>query len=154
MPNLSDILTPGRTLCKAQGVSKKRLFETVAKLISDDQETLPYTEVFTQLIAREKLGSTGLGNGIAIPHSRVDNCQAPLGSLITLDEPIDFDAPDNAPVDVLFVLLVPGEAQQQHLDILAEIARLFSQSAFCTALREAGDATSLHRVATTWADSY
>ena len=148
MQALSEILTPGRTLCHAPGVSKKRLFETIAGIISADQESLSTKSVFDQLIAREKLGSTGLGQGIAIPHCRVGNCLRPLGALVTLAEPIDFDAPDDQPVDLLFVLLVPEEANQQHLDILAEVARLFSQSGFCNTLRATADSQALYDIAT------
>ncbi|MCB1677776.1 MAG: PTS IIA-like nitrogen regulatory protein PtsN [Halioglobus sp.] len=148
MQTLSDILTPGRTVCCAPGVSKKRLFETIARIISEDQPTLTYDEVFDHLIAREKLGSTGLGQGIAIPHCRVESCPDPLGTLLTLQDPIDFDAPDDQPVDLLFVLLVPGEANQQHLDILAHVARLFSRADFCQRLREARDNRQLYDIAT------
>lgn len=148
MQPLDQILTPARTVCHAPGSSKKKLFETIAAIISDDQASLPQEEVFSQLIAREKLGSTGLGQGIAIPHCRVDNCTHPLGTLVTLAEPIDFDAPDDQPVDLLFVLLVPTEANQQHLDILAGIARLFSQKEFCARLRAATDSAELFAVAT------
>lgn len=147
MPFLTEILTPGRTVCHAPGVSKKRLFETIAHIISEDQPSLSYDEVFAQLIAREKLGSTGLGQGIAIPHCRMDACPKPLGTLLTLDQPIDFDAPDEQPVDLLFVLLVPGEADQQHLDILANVARLFSQEGFCSKLRAATDQRQLYETA-------
>jgi PTS system nitrogen regulatory IIA component len=151
MPStLTDILTPGRTVCHAAGGSKKRLFETIARLISEDQPALPYPEIFSHLIARERLGSTGLGKGIAIPHCRINHCPRPLGSLLTLEEAIAFDAPDGQPVDLLFVLLVPEEAQQEHLDILAHVAGLFSQDAFCQALRQAGDADALYRAATGW----
>jgi PTS system nitrogen regulatory IIA component len=150
MQTLSTLLTPGRTVCKAPGVSQKRIFETAARIISDDQISLPYELVFSRLIAREKLGSTGLGKGIAIPHCRVNNCTHAMGTLITLDKPIDFDAPDSIAVDTLFVLLVPEEAQQQHLDILAEIARLFSQDNFCRQLRSAQDAATLFSTATSW----
>ncbi len=150
MQTLSALLTPGRTVCQAPGVSQKRLFETAARTISDDQISLTYELVFSRLIAREKLGSTGLGNGIAIPHCRVNNCTHAMGTLITLDNPIDFDAPDGIAVDMLFVLLVPEEAQQQHLDILAEIARLFSQDNFCRQLRSAQDAETLFSTATSW----
>ena len=148
MQDLSDILTPGRTVCHAPGVSKKRLFETIAGIISEDQPSLTYDEVFDHLIAREKLGSTGLGRGIAIPHCRVDNCPDPLGTLLTLQEPIDFDAPDDQPVDLLFTLLVPAGAHQQHLDILANIAQLFSRAEFCRQLREANDNQRLYDLAT------
>lgn len=145
---MKDILTPARTLCRAPGVSKKRLFETIAGVISEDQPALVYDEVFSLLIAREKLGSTGLGQGIAIPHCRVDACPEPLGTLVTLEQAIDFDAPDEQPVDLLFVLLVPGEAHQQHLDILANVARLFSQPDFCQQLRSAPDSEALFELAT------
>ncbi len=147
---LTEILSPGRTVCRAPGVSKKRLFETIARMISEDQPSLSYEDLFDHLIAREKLGSTGLGEGIAIPHCRVENCSYPLGSLVTLDTPIDFDAPDEQGVDLIFALLVPQEAQQQHLDILAAIAGLFRQPDFCKALRQASDSGELHRIATTW----
>ena len=147
MQPLTDILTPARTVCHAPGSSKKKLFETLAEIISNDQLSLPQDEVFDQLIAREKLGSTGLGNGIAIPHCRVGNCTQPLGTLVTLAEPIEFDSPDDAPVDLLFVLLVPEEAHQQHLDILAGIARLFSDTQFCERLRAAVDSAELFRIA-------
>ena len=150
MQALAPILTPGRTLCRAPGVSKKRLFDTIARLISEDQLSLPQIDIFNQLIAREKLGSTGLGQGIAIPHCRVENCTHPLGSLITLEEPIDFDAPDEQPVDLLFVLLVPQEAHQAHLDILAGVAGLFRQDEFCRQLRAARSAGDLYTTATTW----
>lgn len=145
---LAEILSPQRTVCKVPGLSKKRLFETIARIIGEDQSSLVYEDVFAQLIAREKLGSTGLGQGIAIPHCRVDACQQPLGTLLTLEEAIDFDAPDDQPVDLLFALLVPGEAHQQHLDILANVARLFSQPSFCARLRAARDNAALFEAAT------
>ncbi len=147
MTFLTEILTPERTVCHAPCVSKKRLFETVARIFSEDHPALHYDEVFALLIAREKLGSTGLGHGIAIPHCRVDACPQPAGALITLEQAIDFDAPDDQPVDLIFALLVPGEAHQQHLDILANVARLFSQGSFCQQLRAAGDDRALYDVA-------
>lgn len=147
MPDLSEILTPERTVCCAPGVSKKRLLETIAKIVSEDQPYLIYANVLDQLTAREKLGSTGMGQGIAIPHCRVGECVEPLGTLLTLEEPIPFDAPDDQPVDLLFILLVPKEAHQQHLDILADIARLFSQADVCKRLRAARDNRSLYNIA-------
>jgi PTS system nitrogen regulatory IIA component len=141
------VLAPGRTLCHAPGTSKKRLFETIARLISENQASLPYDDVLDHLIAREKLGSTGLGGGIAIPHCRISNCDRPLGTLVTVEEPIDFDAPDDQAVDLLFVLLVPEEANQEHLDTLARIARVLSEADFCEQLRAAGDAEALYALA-------
>jgi nitrogen PTS system EIIA component len=150
MQELAEILTPGRTACRIPGVSKKRLFETLAKIINQDQVSLPYSLVLSSLISREKLGSTGLGLGIAIPHCRIDNCTHAMGVLVTLEEAIDFDAPDSKPVDILFVLLVPQEAEQKHLDILASIAGLFSQDEFCSAIRSAKDTESLYSTAVNW----
>ncbi|MFT5709958.1 MAG: PTS system nitrogen regulatory IIA component [Halioglobus sp.] len=150
MQTLNDILTLGRTVCKAPGVSQKKLFETAAHVISDDKKSLSYELIFSSLLAREKLGSTGLGKGIAIPHCRVNKCDQAIGTLVTLQEPINFDAPDDQAVDILFILLVPEEAQQQHLDILAGIARLFSQDDFCSQLRSASNAQELYTTATHW----
>jgi len=147
MNALSEILTPARTVCDAPGISKKRLFETIARIVCDDQHNLPYDEVLDQLIAREKLGSTGLGQGIAIPHCRVSECAEPIGTLLTLEQPIPFDAPDDQPVDLLFVLLVPTAAHQQHLDILAMVARLFNQADLCQRLRAAKDDRALYDIA-------
>ncbi len=144
---IQDILTLERTVCHARGGSKKRLFETIAGIASDDQPALLYDDVLDHLIAREKLGSTGLGQGIAIPHCRVEQVTQPLGILLSLDEPIAYDAPDELPVDLFFVLLVPLEGEQVHLDILAELARLFSQAEFCTGLRNAQDAAGLFEFA-------
>ncbi|MDO8861358.1 PTS IIA-like nitrogen regulatory protein PtsN [Haliea sp. E1-2-M8] len=150
MQVLSELLSPGRTVCRAPGSSKKRLFETLSRVISEDNPGLADSDIFAQLIARERLGSTGLGAGIAIPHCRIANCSEPIGCLATLEEAIDFDAPDDIPVDILFVLLVPEQAHQAHLDILARIARLFSQSDFCAQLRSAPDAEALYQRATGW----
>ena len=148
MHPLATLLTPERTACQVPGLSKKRLFESLARIISDDQLSLSYDEVFSHFIAREKLGSTGLGEGIAIPHCRIGNCSQPTGALLTLAEPIDFDSPDNQPVDLVFALLVPEEAHQQHMDTLAGLARLFSQASFCDALRAARSAEELFKIAT------
>ena len=147
MAALRDILTPARTACQIAGVSKKRLFETIARVVCDDIKHLDYDDVLDHLIAREKLGSTGLGDGIAIPHCRAESCTAPLGALLSLAEPIPFEAPDEQPVDLLFVLLVPEEAHQEHLDLLAEVARMFSDHEFCKALRAAPNSQALFDLA-------
>ncbi len=150
MQTLTSILSPERTRSRASGGSKKRLFEKISQLISEDQPALPEADVLAQLIARERLGSTGFGNGIAIPHCRIDHLSEPLGSLVTLDEAIEFDAPDNQPVDLLFVLLVPEGEDQAHLDILAHIAGLFAQEAFCEALRDTRSDEELFQMASNW----
>ena len=147
MFELRTLLTPGRTLCKAPGLSKKRLFESAANLISDNHPELRASDVFSALLGREKLGSTALGEGIAIPHCRVSQCPEAIGSLITLQEPIDFDAPDRQPVDILFVLLVPEEADQEHLEILSGLAGLLINPEFSQGLRNAETNEELHRFA-------
>lgn len=144
---IKDILTPQRTLCGASGSSKKRVLENIAQFICEDLQALNTFEVFDSLVAREKLGSTGLGAGIAIPHCRIEQCDQVIGSLITLDDAIDFDAIDNAPVDVLFVLLVPSEAHQEHLNVLKSLAESFSDPDFCNALRGASDNQQLYELA-------
>jgi len=147
MQNLKQILAPQRTVSRAPGSSKKRLFETIAEIISRDQPALAYDLVLDRLTERENLGSTGLGQGIAIPHCRLAECPRPLGTLISLAEPVGFDAPDDQPVDLLFALLVPTEGHQEHLDILADIARRFSQGSFCQQLRAAPDDQALFEAA-------
>lgn len=134
---LDTILSPGRTLCGAPGISKKRTLENIAQFICEDIPTLNANDLFDSLVARERLGSTGLGNGIAIPHSRMKNCNKIIGSLIKLERPVDFDAIDSEPVDVLFVLLVPEEATDDHLKVLSELAQRFSNPDFCNHLRQA-----------------
>jgi PTS system nitrogen regulatory IIA component len=147
MPELREVLSSSRTLCGAQGFSKKRLFETVAGLISSDQPGLSADDIYAALLAREKLGSTALGEGIAIPHCRLQGCEQAVGALITLAEPIEFDAPDGRGVDLLFVLLVPEEGHQEHLNLLSSLAGLLSREDFCKALRGAPDGNALYRAA-------
>jgi PTS system nitrogen regulatory IIA component len=147
MFNLNLILSPERSLCRAPGISKKRMVETAASFICEDQSTFESSEVYTKLLARERLGSTALGDGIAIPHCRISNCESSVGTLITLADGIDYDAPDGGTVDILFLLLVPEEAQQEHLNILAGLAQLLSQQAFCQSLRAASSNEELYRAA-------
>ena len=147
MFELNSLLNPRRTRCAVPGVSKKRFFETAASFITDDCTELQHSEVYNKLLARERLGSTALGDGIAIPHCRISNCESAIGTLITLDEGIDFDAPDSKPVDILFMLLVPEEAEQEHLNILAGLAQLLGNADFCADLRAARSDEELYRAA-------
>ena len=115
-------------------LSKKRVFERAAEAMGAALDLSSET-IYRALLAREKLGSTAIGEGIAIPHCRMEDCEKPCGVIVTLDEPTDFDAPDDDYVDLLFALVVPAEATQDHLNLLAGLARLFSQQDFCDALR-------------------
>lgn len=144
---LATILTPARCLCRAPGTSKKRVLENISQFIGEQVEQLDADELFANLLARERLGSTGLGGGIAIPHCRLKQLDRVIGALITLEQPIDFEAIDDKPVDLLFTLVVPEQATQEHLNTLAALAELFSQPGFCQRLREAETAAALYAAA-------
>ena len=146
MIRLESILTPGRSLVNVPGGSKKRVLEQIANLIGTDVPGLEKQEVYESLIAREKLGSTGFGNGIAIPHCRLKGCADPVSALLHLDAPIDFDAIDGAPVDLLFVLLVPEAATDAHLELLRQIASMLDRKDVRDRLRAADSSAALYQV--------
>ena len=138
---IADILTPERTRC-CQGVgSKKRALSILSELCAGSDEHA--RTLFDCLLAREKLGSTGLGFGVAVPHGRTRATDHAIGSLILLDRAIDFDASDNQPVDILFGLFVPEESTQAHLKLLSQLAKVFSQPGARESLRKAGSAQML-----------
>ena len=144
---LNSILSPGRTHCGVPGSSKKRVLENIAHAISEDTPSLSPQLLFDNLVARERLGSTGLGHGIAIPHCRIKDCDQILGTLVKLEEAVDFDSIDSNPVDLLFVLLVPEQAHDEHLKVLAKIAEMFNDENFCQQLRSADNSESLYSLA-------
>lgn len=146
---VEDILTPERCHSRLSGVSKKRVLTIISELLAQDKPALNANTVFNALMAREQLGSTGLGNGIAIPHCRAPRCPGIIGMLITLDEPIDFDAIDGKPVDILFVLIVPEEETDEHVRTLANLAELLSDEDFCYTLRHTQDSEDLYHIAIT-----
>lgn len=133
--NLEELLTPELTFCNIQGASKKRLLEKSAELIAGKVEHTNASQIFEALISREQLGSTGIGNGIAIPHCRIPRLQKIIGCLLKLQQPVDFDAIDNQPVDLLFLLLVPENTLEGHLEALRAIAENFSNADYCSKLR-------------------
>jgi len=147
---LEDILSPERCHCRLAGVSKKRLLTNISQLVAENTTELGAGEVFNALMAREQLGSTGLGNGIAIPHCRVSQCQDIICMLITLDSAIDFDALDGKPVDLLFVLLVPEQKTDDHVKTLAGLAALFNDEDFCYTIRHTQDSEDLYNIAVTF----
>jgi PTS system nitrogen regulatory IIA component len=146
MIRIENILTPGRSRANVSGGSKKRVLEQIANLIGEQVADLDSQTVFESLVAREKLGSTGFGNGIAIPHCRLKGCASPVSALIRLDAAIDFDAIDGAPVDLLFVLLVPEAATDEHLELLRQIASMLDRTDVRERLRKAGDGDELYQV--------
>ena len=147
---LEEILTPERCLCSIDGVSKKRILKKISELVSENYSALEAGEVFNALMAREQLGSTGLGNGIAIPHCRVAPCKQIIGALITLEKPIDFDAVDGKPVDLLFALVVPEEKTDEHVKTLGGLATLFNDEDFCYTLRHTHDSEDLYNITITY----
>ena len=129
--------------------SKKRVFEQ-AGLLFENNQGIGRSTVFDSLFAREKLGSTGLGQGVAIPHGRIKGLKEAVGAFLRLAAPVQFDAPDGKPVSLLFVLLVPEQATEQHLQILSELAQMFSDRAFREQLAAAADADAIHALFTGW----
>lgn len=146
MIRLENILTPGRSLVNVPGGSKKRVLEQIANLVARELPGLDGQDIFESLVAREKLGSTGFGNGIAIPHCRLPGCVSPISALLRLDAPVDFDAIDGAPVDLLFVLLVPEAATDEHLELLRQIASMLDRSEVREQLRHAQSSDRLYQV--------
>jgi PTS system nitrogen regulatory IIA component len=129
--------------------SKKRVFEQAGVMFENNQG-IGRSTVFDSLFAREKLGSTGLGQGVAIPHGRIKGLKEAVGAFLRLAAPVQFDSPDGKPVNLLFVLLVPEQATEQHLQILSELAQMFSDRSFRDQLAAAADAASIHALFTGW----
>lgn len=132
---ISEILSPDRIQFDSSATSKKAALETLSNLIANDSPELTQFEVFDSLINRERLGSTGLGHGVAIPHGRIDHENKTLGAFIRVQTPVDYDAIDKQPVDILFALLVPQESTDEHLQILSQLAEKFSNEEFLEKLR-------------------
>ena len=127
------------------GGSKKRVLEYIAQLIAADLPDIDENTLLESLVAREKLGSTGFGNGIAIPHCRLIGCTTPISAAVHLATAVDFDAIDDEPVDLLFVLLVPEQATDEHLELLRQIASMFEQEEVRERLRNAADGDALYQ---------
>ncbi len=149
MSQIAELLPPSTILLDLDAPSKARLFESVGELFERNQR-LARRLVVDSLAAREKLGSTGLGQGVAIPHGRIKGLTAAQGAFVRLASPIAFDAPDGKPVAQIFVLLVPEHATEQHLQLLSELAQMFSERAFRERLAGAADPASLHALFAAW----
>ena len=149
MTLVSKILSLSHVSVDLQASSKKRLFEQ-AGLLFENLDGIAKNLVFDSLFAREKLGSTGLGQGVAIPHGRIKGLKDALGAFVRLAQPVPFDAPDGNPVNLVFVLLVPEKATEKHLQILSELAQMFSDKALREAMIHAPDAVALHALIAAW----
>ena len=149
MNRLASILSPAQVLAHVEVTSKKRAFEE-AGLLFENLHGLSRALVTDSLFSRERLGSTGLGHGVAIPHGRIKGLKAPMAAVFQLANPIGFDAPDDQVVGLLIFLLVPEAATQKHLEILSEIAELLSDAELRERLLASTDALQLHGLIAGW----
>ena len=147
MSLIGEILPLSHIVLDLEVSSKKRLFEEAAQLLENEAE-LPNTNVFDCLFAREKLGSTGLGQGVAIPHGRHAGVSQATGAFIRIREPIGFDAPDGKPVSLVFILLVPENATGEHLEVLSKLAGKFSQKSIRESLMTVSSAEEVRAILT------
>ena len=146
--HIGDILPVGHIELKHSTTSKKRLLEDLAGMFAGETRELDASTIFTTLIDREKLGSTGIGSGVALPHGRIDGLTDTLAIFMTLAEPLDYDAADNQPVDMVFALLVPEHATEAHLQLLARLAGLFRDPALRAALLQCRTPDEAHDLLT------
>ena len=149
MNRLAAILTASNVLVNVDASSKKRAFEQ-AGLLFENNHSIARALVTDNLFARERLGSTGLGHGVAIPHGRIKGLKQPQAAVVRLQQPIGFDAPDDEPVSLLIFLLVPEAATQRHLEILSEIAEMLSDRELREKLKTEADAAAVHRLIAAW----
>lgn len=140
---ISDLLSPERIRFDVHSSSKKRLLEMISQELARNSDSLSKREIFESLVARERLGSTGLGKGVAIPHGRVKGSDTVEASFIRLKKPLPYDAVDGEPVDLLFAMTVPEQCNEDHLKLLARIAELFSDPELLENLRQAENSGTL-----------
>lgn len=152
MTHFSQILPATNVVLDLECSSKKRAFEQ-AGLIFENNCGIARSTVSDNLFARERLGSTGLGHGVAVPHGRIRGLKAPLAAFVRLSEPIPFESPDGEPVRLLIFLLIPDNVTQQHLEILSEIAEMFSDKAFRSAMTDEPDPGALYARLVSWQPS-
>lgn len=151
--NPAELLTPDRVRCGAELSSKKRVLEALGELLEPEEggpSEPTAQQVFESLIGRERLGSTGLGKGVALPHARAAGIERPVAALMTLRQPVAFDAIDHQPVDVVLALLVPEQSVDEHLRILSSLAELFSDTELCERLRQCTSAQELYHELESW----
>ena len=149
MNRLAAILPASTVLVDGDASSKKRVFEH-AGLLFENNHSISRAAVTDNLFARERLGSTGLGHGVAIPHGRIKGLKNPLAAVLRVQQPIGFDAPDDEPVTLLIFLLVPEAATQRHLEILSEIAEMLSDRELRERLKTEPEAATVHRLIADW----
>jgi len=147
---ISKVLPPENVILDADSTSKKRVFERAGVLFENTQK-IARSQVFDSLFAREKLGSTGLGHSVAIPHGRIKGLRDAVAAFVKTQALIPFDAPDGQPVNLIFVLLVPERATDLHLQLLGELAQMFSDKTFREQIQNSNDVAVIHQLFTNWA---
>ncbi len=146
---VSRLLPLNHVLLDLDVSSKKRLFEQIGLLFENSRQ-IPRSRVFDSLFDREKLGSTGLGYGVAIPHGRIKTLKEPVCAFVRTAAPIAFESPDGQPVNLVFAMMVPEHANETHLELLSELAQMFSDAALREALAATPDIQAAHRLITEW----
>lgn len=147
---LTQLISKDSVVCNADVSSKKRALEFLAELLAKASASADAFDIFQHLTEREKLGSTSLGHGVAIPHARTSGSDRAIGAFIKLEQGIDFDSPDNEPTDLLFALMVPEHYTDEHLEILSGLASRFSDATLCQNLRSSKTSTELYDRLTGW----
>ena len=142
---ISALLSPQKIFIDTEVSSKKKLLELIAN-ITADQTQLSESTIYANLLNRERLGSTGLGQGFAVPHARLPELQNTIGCFFRLKQPVNFESPDNLPVDLVFTIIIPQEATEEHLLILSSLARIFSKSEVCEAIRAAASREEIEKI--------
>jgi PTS system nitrogen regulatory IIA component len=146
---VAQLFSPGDVLLDVELPNKQALFDAVGRLWQE-RHGISASEVVDSLNAREDLGSTGLGQGVAIPHARLKSSSKAIAAFVRPKTPIEFDSPDDKPVNCCFVLLVPAQATEQHLQILAEVAEMLSNEQFRTQLATGKAAADIHQLFANW----
>ena len=142
---ISALLSPQKIFIDTEVSSKKKLLELIAN-VTADQTRLPESIIYTNLLNRERLGSTGLGQGFAVPHARLPDLEKTVGCFFRLKQPVNFESPDNLPVDLVFAIIIPQEATEEHLLILSSLARIFSDADICEAIRAANSKEEIEKI--------
>jgi len=148
--NIFSLLNQERTRARMEAGSKKKVLECMSETFSYSLPKHSKEQIFEHFVARERLGSTGLGGGVALPHCRMPGIESPIGALVTVSVPIDYDAPDEQPVDIVFGLIVPDSANDEHLKLLAQLAELFTADDMVNQIRNATDANELLNLIHHW----
>lgn len=143
---IKDILQPDCTLCAVQGTSKKRILELISDVASKHVSDIDQATILTSLMNRERMGSTGIGNGIALPHGRIKDLKNVLAVVVTNQTPIEYDAIDKLPVDIFFAILVPEDKATEHLGTLSAIAAKLSDKDTLKRMRQAHTDEELYKV--------